>query len=97
MPFIQILEIRTDDIDQVNALESEWERATEGKRTTHRSILTQDRNDPGRYLAIVFFDSYEAAMANSNLPETQEFAAKLGAVISDRPVFHDLDVLEDRT
>jgi hypothetical protein len=97
MSFIQIVEFRTDDIDQVDALEGEWERATEGKRTSQRSILTKDRNDPGRYMAIVFFDSYESAMTNSNLPETHEFAAKLGALVSDRPSFHDLDVLEDRS
>jgi quinol monooxygenase YgiN len=97
MSFIQIVEFRTDDIDQVNALEDDWERATEGKRTSRRSILTKDRNDPGRYLAIVFFDSYDAAMTNSNLPETQEFAAKLGAVVTDRPNFHDLDVVDERS
>ena len=35
-----------------------------------RSIVTRDRNDPERHVLIVFFDSYESAMENSNLPET---------------------------
>ena len=58
------------------ALDDEWEQATEGKRTLRRSIITRDRNDPDRYLILAFFDSYESAMENSNLPETAAFAEK---------------------
>ena len=59
--------------DELTALEDEWEQATEGKRTLRRSIITRDRNDPNRHLVIAFFDSYDSAMVNSNLPETGEF------------------------
>jgi quinol monooxygenase YgiN len=96
MAFIQIIEARASNVDAIRSLEADWEQATEGKRTTRRSILTQDRNDPGRHLIIVFFDSYESAVENSNLPETQEFAAKLAAVLDGPMIFHDLDVTEDR-
>jgi hypothetical protein len=44
----------------------------------------------------VFFDSYESAMENSKLPETQAISEKMAA-ISESPVFHDLDVVEDRS
>jgi hypothetical protein len=94
MAFIQIIEAHAANIDRLRELEGEWQAATEGKRTTRRSIVTQDRNDPGRYLIIVFFDSHESAMENSQLPETQQFAEKwVGAV--DSMTFHDLDVLDD--
>jgi hypothetical protein len=97
MAFIQVIEMQTSDVNGIRALDDEWEKATAGKRTTRRSILTQDRNDPNRHLVIVFFDSYESAMENSKLPETQEFAGKWAAMADAPPIFTDLDVIEDRT
>ena len=95
--FIQIIEMRCKNIDELMALDRQWERATEGKRTTRRSVVTRDRNDPDRYILVVFFDSYESAMKNSNLPETSELASKLGALVDGPIVFNDLDVVEDWT
>lgn len=95
MAFVQIMEFTTTDIDAVRKLDDEWLAATEGKRTARREILTRDRNNPDRYLTIVFFDSYESAMQNSQLPETDAFAAKYQAATNSL-VFHDLDVLSDR-
>lgn len=95
--FIQIIDFRTSRMDEGRKHVDEYLAKTEGKRTTGRSILCQDRDDPTRYLNIVFFDSYESAMENSNLPETGELAAKL-AELSDEPAtFLNLDVLEDRS
>ncbi len=96
MPFIQIIELHTSDIDTVRKLADEWESATQGSRTARRSVTVQDRNDQTRYLNIVFFDSYESAVVNSNLPATQA-SAKSFADVADGPiVFHDLDVIDDR-
>ena len=44
------------------AMDEEWRKATEGKRTVRREVLAADHNQPGRYFAIVFFDSYESAI-----------------------------------
>jgi hypothetical protein len=44
---------------------------------------------------IVFFDSFEAAMQNSQLPETQASAEKFAALTQGMS-FIDLDVVEDR-
>jgi hypothetical protein len=96
MGFVQIIEFRTSRMEEGRKYVAEWEKATEGKRTAQRSVLCQDRNDPGRYLNIVFFDSYEAAMQNSGLPETQELAQKLAALTEGSPKFYDLDLVEDR-
>ena len=96
MEFIQIIECRTSKVDELTALEDEWEKATEGKRTLRRSIITRDRNDPDRYLVLAFFDSYESAMVNSNLPETGEFGQKQAALLDAPMVFTDLDVVDDR-
>ena len=95
MEFIQIIEGRSGKLDELMALENEWRQATEGKRTLRRSILTRDRNDSQRYLILAFFDSYESAMENSNLPETTAFGQKQAALLEAPPVFTDLDVVAD--
>ncbi len=97
MAFIQIIEMRTTRVDELTALEDEWEKATEGKRTLRRSIVTRDRNDPNRYLVLAFFDDYESAMVNSNLPETNEFGQKQAELLDGPMAFTDLDVIEDRS
>ena len=96
MAFIQIIEFKTSDIAGVRAVDNEWFAATEGKRTARRQIVARDHNDPDRYFAMVFFDSYESAMANSNLAETQAFAEKYAAATEGGPTFYDLDVIDDR-
>jgi quinol monooxygenase YgiN len=94
MGFVQIMEFTTSRIDDIRALEDEWMQATEGKRTLLRQTFCADRDEPNRYVAIIEFDSYEAAMANSELPETQA-AAEQYAALCDGPVrFLNLDVLE---
>lgn len=97
MTFIQIIDVRTDKIEELRELDRQWEAATEGRRTLRRSIVAADRNDPARRVQIVFFDSYEDAMTNSKLPETQAAAATYAELVDGPPVFHDLDVIEDRT
>ena len=96
MGFVQIMQYRTSDIDAMRKLEDDWRQATEGKRTVRREILAQDRSDASRYFSIVFFDSYESAMENSNLPETQAAAEKFDD-LTEGVTFYDLDVLEDRS
>jgi quinol monooxygenase YgiN len=97
MAFIQIMECRTQQIDALFDSEREWEQASEGRRTTRRRVVARDRNDPDRYVIMVTFDSYESAMENSELPETQAFAARYGDFVDGAMTFHDLDVLQDKS
>ena len=97
MSFIQTIELRTKNYDELKALGDEFFTSTEGKRTVRRSIVTRDRKDPDRYVLVVFFDSYESAMENSNLPETGEIAAKMAGLADGPMTFHDLDVIEDQS
>lgn len=94
MSFVQIIEVRTDDIEPLRRIDEQWREATSGKRTARRQIITRDRKDPDTYRILVFFDSYESAMANSQLPETQRFAEKYAGAAKEM-AFLDLDVLED--
>jgi hypothetical protein len=92
MAFIQIIEVTTTRPEEIQQLVQEWSAKTEGKRTAYRATFTADRDRPGSYVQIVEFPSYEAAMANSGLPETGEFAEKLARLCDGPPVFRDLDV-----
>ena len=97
MAFVQIIEMRSKNYEELKALGDEFFALTEGKRTVRRSFVTRDRNDPDRYLILAFFDSYESAMENSNLPETAAFAEKQMALVDGPPNFFDLDVIEERS
>jgi quinol monooxygenase YgiN len=97
MTFVQVIEFRASEYEQFSALDKEWRAATEGKRTLRRTIVCRDRNDAERYLVLAFFDDYDSAMANSNLPETAEIAAKMAALSAAPTSFTDLDVLLDET
>ncbi|WP_028048488.1 hypothetical protein [Cellulomonas sp. URHD0024] len=92
--FVQIIDFRTTRIDEVQALGDEYvsARAAEGDTHVVRTVVTADRDEPGRYLNIVEFDSYEAAMENSARPETDAFAARLAALCDGPPTFVNLDV-----
>jgi quinol monooxygenase YgiN len=95
MAFVQIMEITTSKYEAVIDLDRQWRAATEGKRTLRREIVTRDRSTPNRFLIFAFFDSYESAMEDSNLPETQEFAAHFGEFTDGPPIFQDLYIIED--
>lgn len=97
MAFIQIIEGHSNRADEMKALVEDLEARTEGRSTVRRSIRTQDRDDPSRFMVIVFFDSYESAMENSNLPETDEFSKKMAELLDGPPTFYNLDVVEDET
>lgn len=97
MSFVQIIEMRSKSYDELKAIGDEFFAATGGKRTLQRSVVTRDRNDPDRYFILAFFDSYESAMENSNLPETAALADKQMTLLDAPPTFFDLDIIEDRS
>jgi hypothetical protein len=57
-------------------------------------MILKDRNQPGRYLAVIEFNSYEEAMQNSADPETTKFAEQMAGLCTRPPVFTDCDVIE---
>jgi hypothetical protein len=96
MSFVQIMQLQTSKADELRAAADEWDKATEGKRTVQRSVICRDRDEPGRHFIVVFFDSYEDAMRNSELPETDAMAKKTVALSDSPPIFYNLDVIEER-
>ena len=95
--FVQIIEWKTSRIDEVEQLNEEWrERFPEIGPT--RILSGADRDSPGSYVTIAEFESYEAAMKNSQDPATSEFAERMGALCDGPPTFRNIDVMrvEDR-
>ena len=97
MAFVQVIEFDSSKFDEMKKIGDEWEAAAAGKSKARRRVLCQDRDQPGHYVNIVFFDSYEEAMENSNLPETQQFSERMMALADGPPKFYNLDVVEDVT
>jgi hypothetical protein len=97
MGFVQIIEFRTSKFEEMRKIADEWEGRASTETSPSRLVLCQDRDDPGRYFNIVFFDSYEQAMQNSNLPETGEMSQRMMALGDGPPTFYNLDVVDERT
>jgi hypothetical protein len=97
MSFVQIMELRTTKVDQILSAVDDYEKATEGKRTVARSFVCRDRDHSDRHFVIVFFDSYEEAMKNSALPETDALSKKTAELANGAPTFYNLDVIEERS
>jgi hypothetical protein len=97
--FIQIIEIQTSRIDDVEAIGQQVQRRLDdgSSSSPKRGLFTEDRDRPGYYLNIVEFGSYEAAMENSSRPEVSEFAGQLGKLCDAPPKFYNLDVRETWT
>lgn len=93
MRFVQLIEFHTGRREELNHLLDEWEAATGGKRTATRAVLAQDHERPDTLYEFVEFPSYEEAMRNSRLPETDEISGRMRALCDDTPTFHNLDVV----
>jgi quinol monooxygenase YgiN len=94
MPFIQIVSFSTSRFDEMKALSDKYEADTEGKRTSTKATICSDRDNPGRYTIIAEFPSYEAAMENSNLPETEELANAMRELADGPATYTNLDVVD---
>jgi hypothetical protein len=93
--FVQILQFETDRIDEMRALAADADQRLAGRPDGPvRRLLLKDRSRPGRYLVVVEFDSYEAAMRNSDDPDTGKFAQAMAALCTTPPSFTDCDVVE---
>jgi steroid delta-isomerase-like uncharacterized protein len=79
----------------MNRLMDNWVEQTKGKRTATHNVIGKDRSDAAHFIEIVEFPSYEEAMRNSNLPETDRIFQEMVALCDEMPTFTDLDVVRD--
>lgn len=95
MDFVQIIEFTTTRADEMRTLSDDFQAQTAGQPGAAGSvILTADRDNPGRFLVIAQFASYEEAMENSNRPEVSAFAQAMAELCDGPPSFRNLDVVE---
>ena len=93
MGFIQILEIKTSNYGEFEALHEQWLADTAGTRTVVSERICRDRDQPDTYVVIVEFPSYEEAMKNNDLPATATIAAGMAALADRPPTFRNLDLI----
>ncbi|MFD7322268.1 ester cyclase [Streptomyces sp. NPDC059875] len=95
MTFVQIIDCKTSRFDDLNRLMDKWVEQTKGKRTATHSVIGKDRSDSDHLVEIVEFPSYEVAMTNSQLPETDRIFREMVALCDEMPTFTDLDIVRD--
>jgi predicted ester cyclase len=95
MTFVQLIDCKTSRFDEMNRLMDKWVQQTKGKRTATHNVIGKDRSDASHFIEIVEFPSYEEAMRNSELPETDRIFREMVALCDEMPTFTDLDVVRD--
>ncbi|MET9501268.1 ester cyclase [Streptomyces sp. NPDC006622] len=95
MTFVQLIDCRTSRFDEMNRLMDTWVEQTKGRRTATHALVGKDRSDASHFVEIVEFPSYEEAMRNSNLPETDKIFQDMVALCDEMPTFTDLEVVRD--
>lgn len=90
--FVQIIQYKTSKFDEMQKLIDEFREKTKGRRTTVRGMACRDRDNAGQFMNIIEFPSYDAAMKNNELPETQAVAAEMQKLADGPPTFYNLDV-----
>ena len=90
MTFVQIVSLRSSDVDELARRNGEWLDATAGRRTLVRSEVYRDRRDPEHYLSLNVFPDADAAAKNSALPETDAMASEIAGLVTNL-TYTDLD------
>ena len=88
--FIQMIQGPCTRQDEAHQLLDEWRRDLAPGATGWLGG-TYGFTDDDQLIAVVRFESREAAMANSDRPEQGEWAAKMDAVMDGPMEFHDCD------
>jgi hypothetical protein len=88
--FIQIIQGRVRDADQMRRLTDQWQQEL---APTAEGWLggTYGITDDGEAVAVVRFESREAAARNSERPEQGQWWGRMAATFDGEPTFHDSD------
>lgn len=96
--FIQIIEYQTSRFDEVRQLGEDFREQAKSRGTApERVTITKNRDADNSYVTIAEFGSYDAAMANSNDPATQQFAESMAKLCDGPPNFYNLDFVHGWT
>jgi len=90
--FIQLVEYETNDIEAVEKAILKFRDEHPGVMTFTTSRVAEDRDNPGTYVSIVEFPTFEEAMEQSNHPELSEFVQNIGPELMANRRYRNLDV-----
>ena len=90
--FIQLIEFESNDVDAVQEAIQKFRDEHPDVMTFTASQVAEDRDQPGTYISIVEFASYEEAMRQSNHPTLSEFVQSIGPELMANRRFRNLDV-----
>jgi hypothetical protein len=93
--FVQIMSYNTTQRAEMDAAIEQWKADTQDVRRSRRRLLLKDRDEPDRFVEVIFFDSYEDAMHNSRLPATNALSSTFASLITDAFEFQNLDVVAE--
>ena len=88
--FIQVIQGQCRDADRLHRLSDEW-RDTLGPGAEGWLGGTYGITDDGQFVAVVRFDSREAATKNSTRPEQGEWWQRMSECFDGEVTFHDCD------
>jgi hypothetical protein len=88
--FIQVIQGRCHDADRMHELSDEW-RTTLGRTAEGWLGGTYGVTDDGQFVAVVRFESREAAAKNSARPEQGEWWQRMQECFDGEVTFHDCD------
>lgn len=95
MTFVQLIDCKTSRFDELDRIMDSWVEKTRGRRTATHDVMGRDRSDASHVIEIVEFPSYDEAMRNSHLPETDQVFRAMAALCDEMPTFVDLEVVRD--
>ena len=93
--FVQVIQGRVDDAEQLHSALDRWDRdLSDGAIGWLGS--TEGVTDDGRFIAVVRFESEDAARRNSQRPEQDRWWRETSQLFQEPATFHDsTDVIED--
>jgi hypothetical protein len=93
--FVQVIEGQVVDAERLHAAVDRWERELSGGADGWLGA-TEGVTDDGRYIAVVRFESEQAARRNSARPEQDRWWRETSQLFAEPPAFHDSeDVMVD--
>jgi hypothetical protein len=96
MAFVQTISFTTSRLDELRAMEPQYEEDQGGQAPGFRSTrILKNRYRENAYMVVAEFDSYELAMENSARPETDAFARNMAELVEGPITYGNYDISMD--
>jgi hypothetical protein len=86
--FVQVVQGRVADTERIHSAIDQWERELAAGAEGWLGS-TEGVTDDGRFIAVVRFESEQAAMRNSQRPEQDRWWRETSDLFTEPPTFHD--------